>query len=1099
MRSVAKWWISALFSVSLRSTLALCLAAVLFVGTGPAAGETSPIAGTWKGAYVCGQGKTGATVTVKGEAGGRLTGEFSFYPPPGVNNPSGRYGLVIQHDTTTGKIVLRPTRWIERPRGYRTIPLVGVLSPDRNRIVGKVQSRACGAFELVREGARPAKTTGTRASFRPLKPPAANDAFCRRFVAWTKRLEVEYPGVDFYRTSTTKVYPRAANLFADAAMIDLFGKPFDSLSEAERKSAILPALRFCTREWQGRNALDWEDQMTRPFSLTRGSFSAEEVTRLVGAYRRQRQWAREAMNLIEKAGPGEKVLADIRRIRLSVETAMVDLWPSERKAVEDLANSRFQDLALETARKQLADAPGNVAGLRVIDRALEAARKDGVAERLKADVATRRDQIRAAIAADATASVAARPATFEGLKAVADLRKATADSAGQDAVVTYLDPAITAWARKAAPAIRAEFVARIEGMPETVAGLNQARALHKELTPAFALLGEDAAADFEKAVTERGAQVVRTVEAMLQSSIDKYAPKTWREIENLKLTVETAAKAMGIAKDRIDGLSQHAIDRVPALAEQVLPTFEAELQALSGWAGLAQLEIIAQRLGRIRAALNGFDTYEATLRQREAALLSEVAGAERDKLASWGASHADVPALLQAADDIAASFEALDDKAGADTMVEVALVRAENLAAASLQPFLGELAGMQPELDSPPKLTARADSFDELAGFAPSFAAYAEALRQRAIDMEFELCEPAFAATGLPVEVADVPVLADKGSLSVFRLACLLDRNGNKLEDMTLEDDGSIRMRMAREDGSIAIAKLHEIEYEQGSPVLLGYELGDLNRQDEITVSAWQAFIGDVARERPTGIADKDGVTHCDKVAADPSDPKRIVEGVPDDALDIAYATEACLAAVETNSSEARLRYQLARVFSLSGETESAAPLMEELAGEGYAAGQFGQAELLLLKEDGFDAALALYKAAAAGGYDRAREQVAALSAPVAESGASAALAAVAEEPEPTEAEMRAAFTAETRRQYDCDIVSGCTVMGMLKIQLTRFQKHECGSLGGSKQLCSYSGQISCRTSTGGVYDKLVCGNFGAFGPTEKVFLKAGAQWKVVQ
>jgi len=83
------------------------------------------IDGVWEGAYVCGQGKTALTLTLDGDADGRVAGTFAFGPRsdnPGV--PRGRY-VVEGNITPKGQFTLRGVRWLEQPTDYAMVDLKG--------------------------------------------------------------------------------------------------------------------------------------------------------------------------------------------------------------------------------------------------------------------------------------------------------------------------------------------------------------------------------------------------------------------------------------------------------------------------------------------------------------------------------------------------------------------------------------------------------------------------------------------------------------------------------------------------------------------------------------------------------------------------------------------------------------------------------------------------------------------------------------------------------------------------------------------------------------------------------------------------------------
>ncbi len=70
-------------------------------------------------------------------------------------------------------------------------------------------------------------------------------------------------------------------------------------------------------------------------------------------------------------------------------------------------------------------------------------------------------------------------------------------------------------------------------------------------------------------------------------------------------------------------------------------------------------------------------------------------------------------------------------------------------------------------------------------------------------------------------------------------------------------------------------------------------------------------------------------VTACDLASAHPSDPNKVAPGVSQAEMNFAEAIAACEAAVAEAPGNPRLRYQLARVYTYSGQTAKGWPHME--------------------------------------------------------------------------------------------------------------------------------------------------------------------------
>jgi len=77
-------------------------------------------------------------------------------------------------------------------------------------------------------------------------------------------------------------------------------------------------------------------------------------------------------------------------------------------------------------------------------------------------------------------------------------------------------------------------------------------------------------------------------------------------------------------------------------------------------------------------------------------------------------------------------------------------------------------------------------------------------------------------------------------------------------------------------------------------------------------------------------------VTECDRLAAHPSDPNAVTDGVSRTGMDIPAAIEVCRKAVAADPENPRLNYQLARAYGYSGMHEEAESYREAALRAGY-------------------------------------------------------------------------------------------------------------------------------------------------------------------
>jgi len=82
-------------------------------------------------------------------------------------------------------------------------------------------------------------------------------------------------------------------------------------------------------------------------------------------------------------------------------------------------------------------------------------------------------------------------------------------------------------------------------------------------------------------------------------------------------------------------------------------------------------------------------------------------------------------------------------------------------------------------------------------------------------------------------------------------------------------------------------------------------------------------------------------ITDCDRLAANPPDPDRIVPGVERVDMDLPRAISACKAAVAQHPNTARLAYQLGRCLFYAGDIEAGLASFRQAAHLGYRQAHF--------------------------------------------------------------------------------------------------------------------------------------------------------------
>jgi len=131
------------------SIVALAVLAATGAGARDISAEPDALSGEWAGIYRCVQGQTAVVVALTLEAGGTVSGTFTFGNLPGRSNAKdGKYRLVGTFDEKAGKLTLRPDGWIDQPEGYMQVGFAADLDRDAERFIGRIEAQGCSTIVI---------------------------------------------------------------------------------------------------------------------------------------------------------------------------------------------------------------------------------------------------------------------------------------------------------------------------------------------------------------------------------------------------------------------------------------------------------------------------------------------------------------------------------------------------------------------------------------------------------------------------------------------------------------------------------------------------------------------------------------------------------------------------------------------------------------------------------------------------------------------------------------------------------------------------------------------------------------------------------------
>ena len=110
------------------------------------------------------------------------------------------------------------------------------------------------------------------------------------------------------------------------------------------------------------------------------------------------------------------------------------------------------------------------------------------------------------------------------------------------------------------------------------------------------------------------------------------------------------------------------------------------------------------------------------------------------------------------------------------------------------------------------------------------------------------------------------------------------------------------------------------------------------------SLAACGLVLGGIA---PIAVSAQETITSCDRLAAHPEDPDRVIAGVATADVDQPAAIAACEADLKADPGNPRLTYQLARVYFYNGRSADAVATMEKAAQAGHRQAQFVMGALI--------------------------------------------------------------------------------------------------------------------------------------------------------
>ncbi|MBX3630243.1 MAG: hypothetical protein KF908_10115, partial [Nitrosomonas sp.] len=304
----------------------------------------------------------------------------------------------------------------------------------------------------------------------------------------------------------------------------------------------------------------------------------------------------------------------------------------------------------------------------------------------------------------------------------------------------------------------------------------------------------------------------------------------------------------------------------------------------------------------------------------------------------------------------------------------------DNVLKNGLQNYRNKLGTLELTSDTVAALQEQASAFDELSAEFAGFAAYKDAVEDTLDVNKGSICEGILKDAGARPQDYKKYIYLGNDKITLTMLACDLFENQHDVTEFK-----------GTQKKGVYVLSIDEADGEQGRFILQEDNERDLHvkarfedKAVPISKDQWQDYITKLIEPPPSGTADASGVRECDRLAADPYDPKKLAAGIDfnkgefdPDMFD--RALDACIAAVENDPEDARQLFQLGRLLWYMGDQETAGEYIKLASAANYAPALYYQAEMLLGTSDDPDAfidALDMYEASGKGGYSRGNAMV---------------------------------------------------------------------------------------------------------------------------
>lgn len=358
--------------------------------------------------------------------------------------------------------------------------------------------------------------------------------------------------------------------------------------------------------------------------------------------------------------------------------------------------------------------------------------------------------------------------------------------------------------------------------------------------------------------------------------------------------------------------------------------------------------------------------------------LSSLQKSAENEITNSGTSYKNITEILETGFILAARFENEGFVDIGESVLAHTVDHINKILQNDLSNFKSELSQLELSAEEGERLLQQRTYFEELSEDFPILVQYRQEIDNLVASQENSNCSTILLKAGAWDSDLEKSIIYNNGDTteSLPAFACKLQQDGYLIIEVNWKFWFPKKYELVIED-SAGVSSYFNLT---GDSFFFPKNL--VVKNNTFTSNGKQTAISNILIPPPSGVADLNGVRDCDRLAADPFDPKKRADGVDfssdefgsneDDLIKFDRAIDACIAALENDPDDVTQLYQMARLFWYSAEWDLAQKYIKISSEKNYAAAKYLHAQFLLTISNDRNAlvdALDLLKIAGQNGY----------------------------------------------------------------------------------------------------------------------------------